>query len=186
MTGRKGKTGEIHLCVECINCGTVYSWSSNASSTQRGTHSWGPHSVRFWEIYQADWLQLQSLALAFPVSDDLYQLLLLPLSIASWSCLPLPFPPLLLRLLLHFASDRGSGLCADCGWLEHCAVHWGSRNLSPCALNVPLEQQFLWGEIMRWASVKGSGGGGGLSQGRKERVRQGAGGSKGGTAYNTH
>lgn len=29
-------------------------------------------------------------------------------------------------------------------------------------------------------------GGGGLSQGRKERVRQGAGGSKGGTAYNTH
>lgn len=39
---------------------------------------------------------------------------------------------------------------------------------------------------MRWASVKGSGGGGGLSQGRKERVRQGAGGSKGGTAYNTH
>lgn len=55
------------------------------------------------------------------------------------------FKPLCPLLLLHFASDRGSGLCADCGRLEHCAAHWGSRNLSPCALNVPLEQQFLWG-----------------------------------------
>lgn len=29
------------------------------------------------------------------ISNDLYQLLLLPLSIATWSCFPLPFTPLL-------------------------------------------------------------------------------------------
>lgn len=94
------------------------------------------------------------------------QLLSLPLSISSLSYLS-PSSP-----LLHFSSDRGSGFCADCGWLEHCAVHWGSRNLSPCTLNVPLEQQFLWGEIMRWwACVKGSWGGGSVRVGRRGEKR---------------
>lgn len=64
-----------------------------------------------------------------------YQLLSLLLVISSWSSSPS-------SLLFHFASDWGSGLCAVWGWLEHCAVHRGSRNLSSRALNVPLEQQF--------------------------------------------
>lgn len=92
-------------------------------------------------------------------------------SISCFVCLyPLLHGPIHPHLppLLHFAWDWGSGLCADWGWLEHCALHWGSRNLSPCALNVPLEQQFLWWEIMWWASVKGSGGV--LMQGRKGGV----------------
>lgn len=41
------------------------------------------------------------------------------------------------------------------GWKT--VPHWESRNMSPSALNVPLEQQFLWWEIMWWATVKGSG-----------------------------
>lgn len=84
--------------------------------------------------------------------------LFLSTSISCFACL-YPFLhglshtfPLLLLLLLHFTSDRGSGLCADCGWLEHSPVRWGSRNLSACALNVPLEQQFPWASVTgpRW------------------------------------
>lgn len=115
--------------------------------------------VRTRSLWKYTRLQPQSvsipLAVVFPVCVSLCQLASVHFFMVSY-----PPPPLLRpRLLLHFASDKGSGLCADCGWLEHCAVHWRSRNLSPCALNVPLEQQFLWGEIMWWASVRGSEGG---------------------------
>lgn len=101
-----------------------------------------------------DWLCLRPQSLSLPLAVNF---LFRPVSI---SCFPrlssflhglarLQSPPLhlilLFLLLLHFASDKGSGLCADCGWLEHCAVQRRCRNLSPRALNVPLEEQFLWG-----------------------------------------
>lgn len=105
------------------------------------------------------------ITLASSHTSYFYQLLCLPL---FNTFLHGPIHPHL-PPLLH--TDWGSGLCADWGWLEHCAVHSGSWNLSPCALNVPLQQQFLSWEMMWWASVKGSEGGwlrqgGGLVMGK--------------------